>query len=85
MDYNAFVSDRKTIDAVLRNITIIGEAASRVPDDIVAAHPEVPWRDISDMRNFLVHEYFGVSTKILWDTLTVDLPALVDPLQAISD
>lgn len=83
MDHDAFAGDRKTLDAVLRNMTVIGEAASRVPDEVVAGHPEIPWRDMRDMRNILVHEYFGVSTEILWDTVQANLPPLVAPLQTI--
>ena len=65
MDYSAFAQDRKTIDAVLRNITVIGEAASQVPDSLQTASPDVPWRDMRDMRNVVVHEYFGINRQIL--------------------
>ena len=61
----------------------IGEAATRVPEDIVAAYPEIPWRDMRDMRNIIVHEYFGVNTRIVWDTVEVNLHALVQPLQRL--
>ena len=83
MDYETFASDQKTIDAVLRNITVIGEAASRIPNDVTVAHPEIPWRDMRDMRNLLVHEYFGVSTQILWDTVQGNLPSLVPSLESV--
>ena len=63
------LSDRKTVDAVIRNFIIIDEAASRVPSEIESMHPEIPWKDMRDMRNFVVHEYFGISDKILWDTI----------------
>ena len=82
MDYAAFAQDRKTIDAVLRNITVIGEAASQVPDLVQAASPEVPWRD---MRDVVVHEYFGVNRQILWDTIQTNLPPLIPPLHALLD
>jgi uncharacterized protein with HEPN domain len=49
------------VDAVLRNLAVSGEAAAHVPDAVADAHPEAPWRDMADMRNFVVHEYFGVS------------------------
>ena len=77
MDYEMFIRDRRTVDAVLRNLTVIGEAATYVPDDIVARHPEVPWRDMRDMRNVVVHAYFGVNQRIVWDTIQVNLPPLV--------
>ncbi len=77
MTYEAFTADRKTVDAVIRNLIVIGEAAVRVPDDVALAHPDIPWRDMRDMRNFVIHEYFGVSDKILWDTLQRDLAPLL--------
>ena len=75
--YEGFTTDRKTVDAVIRNLIVIGEAAEHVPDDVAFAHPEIPWKDMRDMRNFVIHEYFGVSDKILWDTLQKDLTPLV--------
>jgi uncharacterized protein with HEPN domain len=83
MDYFAFAQDRKTIDAVLRNITVIGEAASQVPDSVQTASPEVPWRDMRDMRNVVVHEYFGINRQILWETIQTNLPPLIPQLQAL--
>jgi len=77
MTYEAFTADRKTVDAVIRNLMVIGEAAGRVPDDVALAHPEIPWKDMRDMRNLVIHEYFGVSDKILWDTLQRDLTPLL--------
>ena len=83
MDYPAFTHDRKTMDAVLRNITVIGEAASRVPETIQGESPEVPWADMRDMRNVVIHEYFGINKQILWDTIQTDLPPLAAPLQVL--
>jgi uncharacterized protein with HEPN domain len=80
MDYAAFTRDRKTIDAVLRNFTVIGEAARYVPDDVTATFPEIPWQDMRDMRNILMHQYFGVNLRIVWDTIQVNLPPLVPQL-----
>jgi uncharacterized protein with HEPN domain len=77
MTYEAFTADRKTVDAVIRNLIVIGEAAGRVPDDVALVNPEIPWKDMRDMRNLVIHEYFGVSDKILWDTLQRDLTPLL--------
>ncbi len=85
MDYSAFARDRRTVDAVLRNITVIGEAANRIPEAIQVASPEIPWVDMRDMRNVVVHEYFGINQHILWDTTQMDLPSLVDRLQGLLD
>jgi uncharacterized protein with HEPN domain len=81
MDLNRFTEDRKTVDAVFRNLTIIGEAATRIPEQVITENQEIPWHDMSDMRNIVVHEYFGVSNKILWETIQSDLPPLVPLLQ----
>ena len=83
MSYEDFIADRKTVDAVIRNLIIIGEAASHVPEEIFLSYPKVPWNDMRAMRNFVVHEYFGVSDKILWDTVQTDLPPLIPLLKEI--
>jgi uncharacterized protein with HEPN domain len=63
MDAKIFLGDSRTVDAVVRNLEIIGEAARHVPDEIVKEHPEIPWREMRDMRNLLSHEYFGITIK----------------------
>ena len=83
MSFEQFRKDSKTIDAVIRNFTIIGEAARHIPDDIVQSHPEIPWREMADLRNIIVHEYFGVSEKIIWETIQTDLPGLLSSLRII--
>jgi uncharacterized protein with HEPN domain len=85
MDYEAFAGDRKTVDAVLHNIVTIGEDAARVPDEVVAAFSEIPWRDMRDMRNIVVHEYFGVNKRIVWDTVRHNLPGLIAPPRRLLD
>jgi len=78
LDYDAFQRDRKTQDAVVRNLEIIGEAAGRLPESLQAAAPEIEWRKITGLRNILAHEYFGVSLPIVWDVVQSKL----DPLEA---
>jgi uncharacterized protein with HEPN domain len=67
MDAAVFQADRKTIDAVVRNLEIIGEAARMLPEDVRSRATEVEWRKIIGMRHILAHEYFGISTAIVWD------------------
>jgi len=83
MSYDDFLNDRRTVDAVVRKLTIIGEAAVHVPDAICERSPDVPWVDMRAMRNFVVHAYFGVSEKIVWDTVRNDLPGIVEPLNRL--
>lgn len=83
MDFTSFVSDRRTVDAVIRNLIIIGEAASHMPEDICQKYPVIPWYEMRGMRNFVVHEYFVVSDKILWDTIRLELKELPEILKRI--
>lgn len=85
MDFEDFQNDRRTVDAVVRNLITIGEAASRVPEEVSVANTQIPWTEIRAMRNFVVHEYFGVSDKILWDTIQHDLPEIIQPLRTLLD
>ena len=76
--YDDFVFDERTFDAVLRNLEIIGEAAKKTPLAIKALAPEVEWRGMAGLRDVLIHGYATVSAAIIWDVVTVKLPALAD-------
>ncbi len=76
MSFEIFCRDAKTIDAVVRNIEIIGEAAKHLPKDLQLKYPTVPWKQIIGARAKVAHEYFGVDLKIIWKTIQEDLPAL---------
>jgi len=76
MSIEAFQSDIKTIYAVVRSIEIIGEAVKKIPQQFKDENPEIPWKDISGMRDKLVHEYFGVNLKIVWGVVEKDLPKI---------
>jgi uncharacterized protein with HEPN domain len=69
MDYDAFVKDRKTIDAVIRNLEIVGEAVKNLPDESKEKAKTIPWKKIVDLRNILIHAYFGVNLEIVWDVV----------------
>jgi len=73
--FEEFSKDNKTIDAVVRNFAVIGEAAKNVPVSVKRKHPEIAWKRMSGMRDKVIHEYFGVDPHILWDTSKIDLPA----------
>lgn len=80
---DSFSGDQLVVDAVVRNLEIIGEAASYVPTEVQQQHPEVPWIEMKGMRNLLAHEYFGVSTAIVWATTQNNLPPLIPLLEKI--
>lgn len=69
-----FKKDDKTIDAVLRNIEIIGEAANKLSERIYEENKSVPWVRMIGLRNIVIHEYFGVDLNIIWKIITVNLP-----------
>ncbi len=73
-----------TIDAVVRNLEIIGEAAGKIPDDIKTKSPQMEWRKITALRNVLAHEYFGVNLKIVWDILANKLGPLEHACRKLS-
>jgi len=84
ISYEFFVSDSKTIDAVIRNFEIIGEAANRLPDEYKDAHPEIDWFRIRGFRNRIVHDYFGIDYSIVWQIKENYLPILIANLRQLS-
>jgi len=79
----AFSKDQKTIDAVVRNFEIIGEAANRLPDDFKESHSDIEWHKVVGLRHRIVHEYFSVDVQIIWQILRRDLPSLRQKLLPI--
>lgn len=76
LSYDSFFEDRRTLKAVLYSLQVIGEAAKHVPEDVRTRYAEVPWRRISGMRDVIVHGYFALEKKIVWDVVHRDLPDL---------
>jgi len=83
LNFESWAQDRKTIDAVIRNLEIIGEAANHIPDSIQLQYQEIPWPQMKGIRNVLIHEYFGVDVEVLWKTVHEDLPRLKTQIQAV--
>ncbi len=83
MEYETFRQDKKTLKSVLYNLAVIGEAARKLPEEVTARYSSIPWRQMGDMRNVVIHEYFGIDTKILWETIETELPPLVKRLKDI--
>lgn len=82
-DFDAFVSDRTMRDAALYNIVIVGEAARYVPAEVQARHPDVDWKGLKDMRNWVAHVYHAVSHRRVWKTITNEFPVLVARLRRL--
>lgn len=76
LDYNTYVTDAKTVYALVRCFEIIGEASNKIPENIRSENADIPWRYMSAMRNKLIHEYYGVDVKIIWKTVTEEIPGL---------
>ena len=83
MTYEQFLADRKTVDAVVRNLMMMGESVRWLPQQVQDQHRDAPWRGLRGVRNVVVHEYFGVDPRILWETCRRDLPPLVPKLEAV--
>ncbi len=76
IDFDVWQEDEKTVDAVIRNLEIIGEASLHLPAEVQAYYEDVPWNMMKGIRNVLAHEYFGVDLEIVWKTVKEDLPVL---------
>jgi len=83
MDFDTFKVDDKSIRAVEMNFIIIGEAANQIPDEVEEKYPSIPWTLMRAMRNRIVHVYFNVDEKLMWDTVQNDLPPLVTELEKL--
>jgi uncharacterized protein with HEPN domain len=80
LDFDSFVVDAKTIDAVVRNLEIIGEAARQLPKDFIEKNAHIPWYKIIGIRNRIIHEYFGVDITIIWQIVQRDLHKVADDI-----
>ncbi len=85
LDQIGFVASGINYDATLRNLELIGEAATRIPKEVQEKHPEIAWRQIIATRNRLIHGYLGVDDDILWSILRDDIPGLLESLKALRD
>lgn len=75
-DKDRFLADERTIDAVVRNLEIVGEAVRQISDAFKQDHEKIPWHQMAGLRNRIVHDYFGLDLDIIWHVVTNDLPTL---------
>lgn len=75
--------DRQLLLSIVKDIEIVGEAASQMGEDLRTRHPELPWAAMVAMRNRLIHAYFDIDRDIVWDTVTTDLPPLLAVIESV--
>jgi len=83
MTYEQFLEDIKTQDAVIRNIEIIGEATKNISEELRNRYPEIPWKNMGDMRDKLIHHYFGVNLSIVWEAAKKEFPEIIKQIETI--
>ena len=84
MSYEQFIKDKKTLNAVVRSIEVIGEASKRLPLSLKAKNSELPWREITGMRDKLIHAYFGMDTETIWKTVKENIPQLKQTIKKMA-
>ena len=85
LDRDAFIVDKRTYDATLRNIELIGESAIHVPEEVREAHTAIPWRNMIGARNRVAHGYLGIDDDVIWDIIQTQIPALLPRLRNLLD
>ena len=85
IDQAAFISDPLTYDATLRNLELIGEAATHIPGEVRNTRPDIPWRSIIGMRNRLIHAYLSIDDDLVWDVIQKEVPELLDALKSLAE
>ncbi len=85
MDREAFFADDRTYHAVIHCLLIVGEAAKRIPDDARRLTPDIEWRKIAGMRDWLAHAYFAINNEILWNAVDTKVPELLQAIQSFEE
>jgi uncharacterized protein with HEPN domain len=83
INYDTFVLDKKTVNAVIRSLEVLGEATKRIPTSFRQKHPEIPWNKMAGMRDVLIHDYMGVDLKTVWKVAQERLPELKSLLEKL--
>ncbi len=85
LDYDSFAQSNMVIDAVVRNLEIIGEAARNIPNDAKERYPDIPWKRMVGLRNIVIHEYFGVDLDNVWKIIKENIPEVKPDIMKILD
>ncbi len=85
MTYEIFKSDKKTANAVIRSLEVLGEASKHIPDEFRKQHTDIPWSKMAGMRDVLIHDYMGVDIKTVWKVITERLPDIAPLLRSLAD
>ena len=83
LTYETFVKNDMAVDAVIRNLEIIGEASRNISEDVRESYPDIPWKRMIGLRNVAIHEYFGVDLSIIWEIITSNLPETKPKIDAM--
>ncbi|MBN2148388.1 MAG: DUF86 domain-containing protein [Anaerolineales bacterium] len=83
MNWETYLRDYKTQDAVVRNLEVIGEATKSLSDSLRSQYPDIPWRDMAGTRDRLMYHYFGVNQEIVWQIIEQDLPGLKSQIEQV--
>ncbi len=83
LSYEQFLEDKKTQDAVVRNLEIIGEAAKNISEELKKKYPQIRWKELAGVRDKLIHHYFGVNFDIVWNIVKQELPDVLSQLEEI--
>ena len=85
MEFEEFQSDDKTTSAVIRKFEIVGEATKNLPDRIIEKYTYVPWQRMAGMRNKLIHGYFGIDYKLVWESIKIEIPKVLPKIKEVLD
>jgi uncharacterized protein with HEPN domain len=83
LSYKEFIADNKTVDAVVRNFEVIGEASNNLPKEFLPEYPQIDWSGLIGFRNKLIHGYFGVDYKIVWYIIETELEGILSQFKSI--